>query len=414
MPICRLVSSAALAACLLVLPLAATAAEPPQVPGVKMEEAWPDVEFNQPLGIVNAGDGSDRLFVIEKPGRVIMLPKWRGVGPVARPSTFLDIRDMCVDKAQGGLLSLAFHPKFKQNGRAFISYLATHSNAATPALKFKLVIAEMRVQGDKADKSSIRPILQIVKKFPVHHAGHIKFGPDSMLYIGTGDGGSKNDKDGNAQNPRSLLGKILRIDVDNTTGSSRYSIPKGNPWPNLRDPQDPTKWRVRPEIWGFGMRNPWQFSWDAQGRMWTTEPGTTGPESREWVIQITRAGNHGWPYYEGTRSLKPLPPSVNASSLIKPAFEWLRGEGSGGTAGVGGFVYAGARVPALRGKYLFGDYMKGRIYSIDLTGGQRGVKGSNHRTVGDVPDMSAIGVDEQGELYFCAYEAGMVFTLAPK
>ncbi len=387
-------------------PTAVEAKEPPRMPGLKMEEAWPDVEFTQPIRLVNAGDGSDRLFVVEKPGRILVLPKWRGVGPVAKPQVFLDWRKLCVNKAQGGVLGLAFHPAFKTNGRAFVSYLASNKDPRAPTLKFKLVVAEVAVRGDAAVSSSRRSIIEIPKKFPIHQAGHIAFGPDGMLYVGVGDGGSKNDKDGNAQNATSLLGKILRLDVDRIPAGKRYGI-ADNPWPRI-----PTQ--VRPEIWAFGMRNPWHFAWDSAGRMWTVEPGTTGPESREWIMQVMRAGNHGWPYFEGRRKLSALPPTVKESALIKPVFEWVRGPGGGGTAGVGGFTYRGARIPALRGKYVFGDHMQGLVFSVDLAGASGRVKGMNFLTLGDVPDLSAIGEDEQGELYFCSFEAGMIFTLAPK
>lgn len=395
-------------------PTAADAKEPPAYPDVKLEEAWPDVEFDKPIRLVNAGDGSDRLYVIEKDGVIKMLPKWRGVGAVPKPTVFLDLRADCVNNAQGGVFSLAFHPGFRSNRRAFVSYLAKHKDPKARDKRFKLVIAEVQVKGAKADRATLRAVFEIPKKYPIHQAGHIAFGPAGKLFISTGDGGSKNDKDGNAQNPKSLLGKMLRIDVDRKAGGKGYAIPADNPWPNMRVPGSTTQWQIRPEIYAFGMRNPWHFSFDRAGRLWTTEPGTTGAESREWVSEIRKRGNNGWPFFEGSRALQPLPPNAARSKFQKPTFEWVRGPGDHGTAGVGGHVYTGSRVPSMRGKYLFGDYMRGMVYCIDLVGRSGAVTGKAFRKVGDVPDLSGIGRDEQGEAYFLSFEAGMIFTLAPK
>jgi glucose/arabinose dehydrogenase len=388
---------------LVALPNAPAAAAPSEFPGVQMVEAWPDLEFNEPIDITNGADGSDMLYVAEQKGVIKAIPKYRGTGKVPRPSVLLDLRSAVYARAQGGLLSITCHPSFKSNGLLYVSYLAKNPSPGPQGLTFKLVIAEYRVRGGKADPKSARVILEVLKSNAQHHAGCIRFGPDKMLYIGVGD--AKDEE--SAQNPRSLFGKVLRIDPGAGDRNRPYGIPKGNPWPKISG--------VRPEIWGFGFRNPWRFGWDTQGRLFAVEPGTKGPESREWVMQVKYGGNHGWPYMEGSRKLKNPP---KPKTFVPATFEYVRGSG-GATAGIGGTVYRGDRVKALRGKYVFGDYMRGEVYCIDLTtvGGSNPAKqrvvGSNHRALGGVPEFAGLGEDEQGELYFCANEMGTIFTLAP-
>ncbi|MDF1701618.1 MAG: PQQ-dependent sugar dehydrogenase [Planctomycetota bacterium] len=387
---------------LLVLAHPAPTAEagPAQMPGVQMVEAWPDVEFKEPVDVASPKDKSGLVFVVEQKGTIQALRKYRGAGAVPKPSLFLDIRSKVYARSQGGLLSLAFHPKYASNRLFYVSYTAKNASAGPGGLAFKLVIAEFRGNGTKADPRSERTLLEIPKANAQHQAGGIRFGPDGMLYIGVGDAKEPDA----AQNPRSLYGKMLRIDPT-TRSNGAYGIPTGNPWPKVRG--------VRPEIWGFGLRNPWRFGWDMQGRLITMEPGTTGPQSREWLMEVKYGGNHGWPYMEGTRRLKaPAKPKT----FVPPSFEIVRGGGDG-TAGVGGTVYRGDRIKGLRGKYVFGDYMRGEVYCIDLvtqgSGKNARVVGRNHRMLGECPEFAGLGTDAQGEMYFCANDLGLVFTLAP-
>lgn len=387
---------------LMVLTFGTATAEagPAQIPGVQMVEAWPDVEFKEPVDVAAPKDGSNLVFVGEQKGTIQVLPKYRGVGPVPKKTLFLDIRSKCWARSQGGLLSIAFHPKYKTNGLFYVSYTA--KNAAGSKDPFALVVSEFRGRGMKADAGSERELIRIGKGNVQHQAGGLRFGPDGMLFIGVGDG-KEPDK---SQSPRSYFGKMLRIDPTARTGGLPYGIPQGNPWPNVNS--------VKPEIWAFGLRNPWRFGWDMQGRLIAVEPGTSGPESREWVIQVKYGANHGWPFMEGTRQVKaPGKPK----QFVPPTFEYVRGTSEGATAGVGGVVYRGDRIKSLRGKYLFGDYMRGEVYCIDLTtrgsGQSANVVGRNFRMVGECPELASIGEDAQGELYFCANDLGLVFTLAP-
>jgi len=393
-------------ACLATVCGAPAAAAPPQAPGVQLVEAWPDASFQEPIFVVHAGDGSDHLYVGEQSGRVLRIQKYRGAGPVPKPSPYLDVSRLCYAKSQGGLLSMAFHPQFRTTRRCYVSYLAENANPRNE-LAFSLKIVEYTDAGGRADPASARVVFEVAKKTAQHQGGCIAFGPDGMLYIGVGDGAEgKDDPQANAQNPRSLLGKILRIDPRPSQGRS-WSVPQTEPpqpWPSSPS-------QVEPSIWAYGFRNPWRFSWDSRGRMWVTEPGTSGPESREWITLVQRGGNHGWPFYEGTRSLKPAPAG---QTFVPRSFEWLRGE-AGGTAGVGGYFYRGDRVKSLRGKYIFADYMLGEVYSLDLVDQADGrVVGRNWQKVGDCPDVASLGEDEQGELYFCSNgDLATILTLAP-
>ncbi len=396
------ITAVAALAVLPLLPAAGVFAAPPQVPGVRLIEAWPDREFPEPVDI--AHHGTERMYVVSQPGRIRAVMKWRGVGQADRPKMFLDIKSRVAAIQQGGLLSLAFHPRFDQNRKFYVCYLAKH---ADPQLKFKLVVSEFTATGGSVDAcvgdpNTERKLLEMPKRLPVHQGGDLEFGPRGKLFVSTGDGGI--EKEGKSQDIRGWFGKILRIDVDARSAGKAYGIPSDNPWPNIPN-------QVLPELYAYGFRNPWRMSFDAQGRLWTTEPGTKGPDSREWVMLVQRAGNHGWPYYEGKRRLRNPPASVK---LVPPVFEYVRGAGTGGTAGIGGFVYRGSRVPSLRGKYVFGDYMRGEVYCIDLAGAGQGVTGRNWRKIGDVDTLSSIGEDAQGELYFCSNDGGFIFMMAPE
>ncbi len=392
-------------ALVIALPAGAADAAPPQMGGLQVIEAWPDVEFSEPIHVTHAKDGSDWLYVCEQPGRVKRIKKYRGVGAVPQPSLFLDITKKTYARSQGGLLSMACHPKFKSNRLFYVCYLAQNPNPGGEGKKFKIVVAEYRAGTNRADANSARTVIEIPKKTAQHQAGHVAFGPDGMLYISVGDGNeTKNDKEMVAQNARMLLGKILRIDPSRREGGRGYAIPQGNPWPNSAP--------VRPEIWAFGFRNPWRMCWDAAGKMFVTEPGSSGPESREWVTQVHYGRNHGWPYLEGNRRLLTVPAGKN---IVPRTFEYVRGSSGGATAGVGGYIYRGDRCKNLKGRYILGDYMRGEIYALKMRSSADRVVGNGFAKVGDVPDLASFGEDEQGEVYICSNgDLGVIFTLAPK
>ncbi|MDJ0974012.1 MAG: PQQ-dependent sugar dehydrogenase [Planctomycetota bacterium] len=416
--------SAALVASLLALAFAAPAAlvpageaGPPEMKGYTVDDAWPEITFSQPVLVTHAKDGSGNVYVAERPGRIMRLPKWDRKASSVRPTVFLDIRTRVtgVTNAQGGLLGVAFHPQYRSNKRFFVSYLAANTQPRDPANKFIFVVEEYRSDGSKAIPRG-RPLLGIRKSTGLHNAGGIAFGPDGKLYIGVGD---NIDKPGSgaahvSQNVRSPLGKILRIDVDaKPAPGKQYAVPADNPWPN-------TPRQVLPEIWAYGVRNPWRFSWDAQGRMFVVEPGTSarqpappGTRTQEWVQQIVRGQNHGWPYFEGKRQLVPLPPNIRRNQLVPKAFAYER-EGTESTAGVGGYFYRGTRHPQLRGKYIFADYGRGAVYVLDIVGSGMNARGTNFRLLTELPSIGSLGEDEDGDIYICSTEDdGWVAMLMP-
>jgi glucose/arabinose dehydrogenase len=337
------------------------------------------------------------------------IAKWRGSGAVPQPAVALDLRGTrrVNTKGQGGALGLAFHPAFRSNGRFYVSFLS--DNAGNKDLAYKLVVSEFRMTSGASAPNTEKVVLEVPKSRQIHQAGGIAFGPDGKLYIGVGDNGSKNDVDGNAQNANTLLGKILRIDVDAPSGGRAYGIPADNPWATTPG--------VRAEIWGYGFRNPWRFSWDAAGTMWVAEPGSSDAKCREWVSIVQRGGNHGWPHMEGTKPNAENPGKPGAQ-YVPRAFDYGRDDPDQGSCIIGGRVYAGARVPALNGRYIFSDYEMEEVYCLTLA--QQGGRwtGSDFRKIADVPHVASIDVDAQGELYFCvnnkADVGGTVMTLAPK
>ncbi len=405
----------ALTLALVAIPMADAA--PPQVPGVDFDEAWPDTSFKQPILVTHSNDNTGMLYVVERSGRIYRLPKYKRTGPVPKKQVFLDLTSKVagVKNAQGGLLGVAFHPQFAQNKRLFVSYVLDNREAARPNMKFVLVVAELRSDGTKAVGRG-RPLLWIRKKNALHNGGHMAFGPRGKLFVAVGDGAEKPESGAahNSQNMRSPLGKILRIDVDGPKARGKqYGIPADNPFVGSG--------RELPEIWAYGLRNPWRFSFDTQGRLWTAEPGTNpkqpappGTKTQEWVLQVIRGGNHGWPFFEGTRQLIQLPPTINRRTLVPRTFAYER-VGMGSTAGIGGYVYRGSKLPGLRGKYIFADFGRGHVYALDLNGSGNAIRGTNLSLVAEVDSIGSLGEDQDGELYVCStLDDGMVIALLPE
>ena len=385
----------ALAAGLAVVAMAppAQAREVPTVaPGVALQEAWPGVKFSEPTCCTNDG-ASDFMYIGEQRGTVARIQKYRGTGPVPAPQLFLDLRRRVVNKVQAGLLGLAFHPTTPT--RVFVAYMAP---AATG---FEMRISEVQSNGTICNAASEKILLRFPKRRPIHQAGGLGFGPDGMLYAAIGDGGDEmtSSTDGaktHPQNPTNPLGKILRLDVS-TPGSARP--PADNPWATGSN-----MWMKY--VWAYGFRNPYRFDWDSTGRMWTAEPGTKGPTSREWVKEIKRGANHGWPFFEGEQRLAagtPRPP------VVMPAFVYPSSESEAGAAVFGKF-YRGKRVPSLTGRAVFVDYMRGMVYALDLSG----PKGTNWQILGGLPNPSCVGADRQGELYVCSNDSGQIMTIIAK
>ncbi|HVN80731.1 MAG TPA: PQQ-dependent sugar dehydrogenase [Terriglobia bacterium] len=333
-----------------------------------------------PVCITHSGDGTGRLFVVEQAGRVLIIQN----GSLSE-TPFLDIRDQVTSGGEMGLLSVAFHPNFKTNRRFFVNYTNRRPN-------LKSFIAEYHAS--PVDPNSAltgeKVLLEFDQPFENHKGGQLQFGPDGYLYIGTGDGGSGGDPMGNGQNKNTLLGKILRIDVDQ---GSPYAIPSDNPF---------VAGGGLPEIWAYGLRNPWRFSFDRlTGSLFA---GDVGQALYEEIDLINRGGNYGWNIMEGYHCYSPSS-GCDTDGLTLPINEYGHDLGN---AVIGGYVYRGREYPSLNGLYFFGDFGSSRIWCLAETN-----RGTWERTellrLGK--EISAFGEDEDGELYVVGY-GGSIYRLA--
>ncbi len=299
--------------------------------------------FDGPVALENAGD--DRMFVVEQDG-VIRVRQSDGT-----VSTFLDISGPVNSNSnERGLLGLAFHPDYAQNGEFYVNY--TRSGGATRISRFNVSSDE-----NIADENSEEVILEIDQPYNNHNGGDIQFGPDGYLYIGMGDGGSANDPDNFAQNTQSLLGKMLRIDID---GASPYEVPSNNPF--ISDGN------VLDEIWAIGLRNPWRYSFDAEtGDLWIGDVGQTNLEEIDFQPSSSAGGeNYGWRCYEGNNPFNTVGCGP-ASDFVDAVFEYSH---AGGNCSVtGGFVYRGSMQPELVGNYFCVDYCSGNFWSVYMNAG---------------------------------------------
>jgi len=345
------------------------------------EPAFPNLSFINPVDLQHAGDGSNRIFVVEQRGVILV---FENRPDVENGAVFLDIRDRVNSGGEEGLLGLAFHPDYRNNGFFYVNY-----TAASPR---RTVVSRFTASPDPdiADAANEKIILTFEQPFSNHNGGQIAFGPDGYLYIATGDGGSGGDPQGNGQNRRNLLGKILRIDVDKTSGGREYSIPADNPLAN-------NDAGFREEIFAWGLRNPWRFSFDARtGRLWT---GDVGQNRFEEINIIEKGKNYGWNVMEGSQCFQP-PAGCDTAGLVKPVAEYGR---SLGVSVTGGYVYYGVRNPELKGKYIYGDFGSGSIWALSY---EEGGSIANEQIASSGLNISSFGMDETGELYICAFNGG--------
>lgn len=346
-----------------------------------MEVAFSNLKFNQPVGITNAeGDRSNRLFVIEQEGRIIVFENSENT---STSKVFLDISDRVLFGGEQGLLGLAFHPLFRQNRYFYVDYVADNPRRTVIAR-----YSAMAREPDQADKESELILLEINQPFSNHNGGQLAFGIDGFLYIGLGDGGSSGDPMGNAQNRSSLLGKILCIDVDSASQGKNYSIPAVNPFAG-------NTLSYREEIYAYGLRNPWRFSFDrATGTLWVAD---VGQNRREEIDLVESGKNYGWNVMEGTLCYSPQA-GCNQTGLELPVWEYGRDEG---TSVIGGFVYRGSTLTGLDGAYVYGDYGSGKIWALRFDGISSFV---NTLLVDTTLSISSFGLDADNELYFTAFD----------
>jgi glucose/arabinose dehydrogenase len=340
----------------------------------------------RPLAIANAGDGSNRLFVAEQGGRVYTID-----GGTVGSAPFLDISAKVSGGGEQGLLGLAFHPDFPSDNRVFVDY--TDTNGDTVVASFAVPAGTP----DAVDPGTEVVILTVSQPYANHNGGAIAFGPDGYLYIALGDGGSGGDPQNNAQFLGTLLGKILRIDVDRSSGGKAYAIPASNPFVGTSG--------ARGEIWLYGLRNPFRFSFDrATGDLWIGDVGQNKWEE----VDVARAGvgglNFGWRIMEGDHCYNPSSGCPTAG-LTLPVVEY---DHSLGCAVIGGNVYRGSAYPVLRGGYLFTDECSGRTWAVSAA-----AKGAQALVqVGAAPGgIAGYGESESGELY-AANLSGTVYRVS--
>ncbi len=343
--------------------------------------------FTQPTFVTNAGDGSRRLFVLEKAGIIRIVAGGRAL---AEP--FLDIRaSIRSTGSEQGLLGLAFHPKFRENGRFFVAYTAATKDSDN-------TIAEFHVSADpnRADPASGRVLLAIPDFAPNHNGGMLAFDRSGLLYAGTGDGGGGGDPQRNGQNRGALLGKVLRLDVDH---GQPYAIPPGNPFATAQG--------ARPEVWAYGLRNPWRFSFDrATGDLWIADVGQDKWEEVNLQPAAGQGGeNYGWSIMEGTHCFRPAT-ACDMTGLTLPIAEYNHDQGCSIT---GGYVYRGRAFPALTGAYYYGDYCSGRLWALHRNGSGAWQQTQLAKTA---VAISSFGEDEAGELYLTGLSDGIVYQLA--
>jgi glucose/arabinose dehydrogenase len=344
--------------------------------------------LDHPLGITRAGDGSGRLFVNEQGGTV------RVVEPDGslRADPFVDLSDRVLSGGERGLLGLAFHPGFPASGRVYVDYTRKPDGAT--------VVSELTATTEAADPASERILLVISQPFSNHNGGQLAFGPDGDLYIGMGDGGSGGDPLGNGQNTNVLLGKILRIDIDAPpAGGKAYAIPADNPFAaGGRDPGGGA-----PEVWAYGLRNPWRFSFDpANGDLYIGDVGQSSWEEVDRQPGDSTGGeNYGWNVMEGRHCYHS---PCDQRPYVMPIAEYGH---DAGCAIAGGVVYRGSAQPSLDGVYVFGDYCSGTVFTLQVDEGT-----STPKPVLDSgKQISAFGTGDDGEIYLADVGGGGIYRV---
>ncbi|MEX2591914.1 MAG: PQQ-dependent sugar dehydrogenase [Anditalea sp.] len=353
------------------------------------EEAYPQLSFTRPVDFQHAGDNSDRVFVVEQRG---IISVFQNDAEVEETTIFLDIEAQVEDDGnEEGLLGLAFHPDYENNGYFYVNYTASNPD--------RTVISRFRVSSsdqNKAEQSSETILLEFDQPFGNHNGGQVSFGPDGYLYIAVGDGGSGGDPEENGQNLETLLGTILRIDVDNTAGEKSYAIPTDNPFANNSE-------GYREEIYAYGLRNPWRFSFDPKNnRLWTAD---VGQNAYEEIDIIEKGGNYGWNVMEGFHCFEPSS-DCDKDGLKLPIWEYGRSEGD--VSVTGGFVYRGPAMSSLEGLYVYADYASGRVWTLDPSDLDNPV---NTELLQASFQISSFGTDQDNELYICGFD-GKIYRFA--
>ncbi|MEW4568682.1 PQQ-dependent sugar dehydrogenase [Tautonia sp. JC769] len=384
------------------------------LPELYTEVAFPNLKFDRPVVLAYPDDENNLLFVVEQHNAQIY--SFPNDLQTDDKQLFLDLPQAISKDNEEGLLGLAFHPKYAENGQFYVYYSATNPRRS--------VVSRFNVSKDdprKADPNSEQVIwVSADQPYGNHNGGCIEFGPDGYLYISLGDGGAADDPLSTGQNPTDWFGSLLRIDVDNPEGGKAYGIPADNP--AKRDPKF-AHWA--PEVYAIGIRNIWKFTFDREtGDLWA---GDVGQNKWEEVIKVENAGNYGWNVYEGfhpfkirgnrvERSSPILPPIVEYPHPDVPAAQ-RRGRDDTGKSITGGYVYRGSRIPELQGVYVYGDFETFRIWGVTVDE-QDEVVATGELIDVDSPrqakiNIAAFGEDRDGELYILGFD-GRIHHLVPR
>lgn len=353
---------------------------------LRLERVFTEITLPNIVFLTHASDETDRLFAVLQDGEIAVFPN---IPDAQSQTTFLDIRNKVEFDGEEGLLGLAFDPDYRDNGRFYV-YYSTSSPRRTILSRFLVSSTDP----NRADVGSEKSLLEIEQPYRNHNGGMIAFGPDGYLYVGLGDGGSAGDPRGNAQNRRALLGSVLRIDV---RSDGTYEIPSDNPFVGGSE--------GLPEIWAYGLRNPWRFSFDrASGDLWLAD---VGQSSWEEVNLITSGENYGWNRMEGSHCYPTGGTGCNQGGLIPPVTEYSHNEGCSVT---GGYVYRGP-LSHLQGLYIFGDFCSGTIWGLRYT--QSDGATEQAQLMDTSLTISSFGEDKAGELYVLDYEGGIYRFVEP-
>ncbi|SHN07595.1 Glucose/arabinose dehydrogenase, beta-propeller fold [Cyclobacterium lianum] len=356
--------------------------EPAESDDIQLIDAFPNLTFTRPVDLQHAGDASDRLFVVEQRGRIMV---FENAGQTDEAQLFLDLQDIVKDEGnEEGLLGLAFHPDYVDNGFFYVNYTAPNPS--------RTIISRFSVSDsdpDQADAGSELILMEIEQPYTNHNGGQLAFGPDGYLYIAVGDGGSGGDPQGNGQNLETVLGSILRIDVNGAEAGMNYAIPESNPFAGNVE-------GYREEIFAYGLRNVWKFSFDREtGTLWAADVGQNRFEEINW---IENGGNYGWNTMEGFECFNPES-DCDKEGLILPLSAYAHSEGNASVTG--GYVYRAGSISELERKYVYADFVSGRVWALDFST-------VNEPEIIELAQasfpVSSFGLDEHQELYLCGFD----------
>lgn len=347
-------------------------------------KAFPNLTFENPVDLQTPNDGSNRIFIVEQTG---IIKAFQNNPEISSSKIFLDIRDRVTSGGERGLLGLAFHPDYVNNGLFYVDYTSTDSNLHTVVARYKV----SNSNPDSAGVNSEEIILTQYQPFANHNGGKVAFGPEGYLYISFGDGGSGGDPYSNGQNLSTFLGKILRIDINSKSNNLNYSIPPSNPFEGNSS-------GYKEEIYAYGLRNPWRYSFDfTTNKLWCAD---VGQAQWEEIDTIQKGKNYGWNIMEGKHCYNPSS-NCDTTGLTLPIWEYSHS--SGNCSITGGFVYRGNTATGLTGKYIYADYCTSNIWALDASGSL-----PQNQFLLKAPGLiTAFGVDQDNELYFCNFDGSI-------